>query len=81
MAPTIDAFTMREGREKRGKRRAPWGPIVAVPLLTSAGTRVALAGVNAAAMPRTAAGREDNDEADKQGPGVSGREGGEGGSR
>jgi len=33
MASTVDAFIVRAEREKRGKRRAPWGPVVAVPPL------------------------------------------------
>ena len=33
MASTVGVFIVREEREKRGKRRAPWGPIIAVPPL------------------------------------------------
>ena len=77
MAPPVNAFAVREEREKRGKRRAPWGPIVAMPPLTSTGTGVALAGVDAVAVPRMATGHEEDDEVDRRGPGISGREGGE----
>ena len=51
-----------------------------MPPLTSAGTGVALAGVDTVAVPRTAASREEDDEVNRRGPSVSGREGGEGGA-
>jgi hypothetical protein len=35
MAPTIDAFTVRDKREERRERRVPWGLIVIVPPLMS----------------------------------------------
>jgi hypothetical protein len=80
MAPAIDAFTVRGKREKRRKGGAPWGPVVAVPLPTSGGTGVALVGVDTVAELCTAAGREEDEEADRWGPSISGREGGEGGA-
>ena len=46
----------------------------------SAGTEVALAGVDTVAMLRMAAGHEEDEEADKRGSGISGREVGEGGA-
>ena len=45
----------------------------------STGTGVALVGIDAMAVLHTAAGRKEGDEADRRGPGFSGREGGEGG--
>ena len=75
MASTVDAFIVRAEREKRGKRRAPWGPVVAVPPLAPGWRWREL---TCAAVLRTAVGREEEDEADRRGPGVSGREGGEG---
>jgi hypothetical protein len=80
MAPVVDAFTMRGKREKRRKGGTPWGPIVVVPLPTSGGTGVALVGVDTAAEPCMATGREEDEEADRWGLSVSGREGGEGGA-
>jgi len=73
MAPTIDACTMRGRGEERGKRGCHGSVRVAVSPLTPAGTGVALAGVDAMVMPRTAAGSEVDDGADGQGPFVSGR--------
>jgi hypothetical protein len=80
MAPTVDAFTVREERGEEEKGGAPWGLAVVMSPLTPIGTRVALAGIDTVAMPRTIACSEEDDDADQRGPGISGKERGRRGS-
>ena len=80
MAPTVDAFTVRGKREKRRKRGAVGSryrrATIDAPLASGWHWR----GIDAGAVPRTAACREVGDGANGRGLGVSGREGGEGGA-
>jgi hypothetical protein len=65
MASSVDVFTVREKEGEEEKRR---GAVESRCRRASAGTRVALAGINAATGPRTAAGHEEDEVADRRAP-------------
>jgi len=62
----VDAFTVQGKTEERRRDGCPWGPNVAMPPLTFAGTRVALVTIDNVAGPHTACRLGVDDEVDRQ---------------
>ena len=62
----FDAFIVRGKREERRREGCPWGPNVAMPPLTFAGTGVALVSLDNAAGPHTAYRLGVDDEVDRR---------------